>query len=162
MRRSFAVLATATTVAMVSGCAGTTSPQAASTSPAAVATSATPSAATTPAVASFATPVVHKIDDTANGSTLYAHVGDTVRVTLHSTYWEMDPPATSALRASDTAVAASLGPIPGTGTGTVVTSYLIVHSGSAKITAHRTSCGEALLCPPDMRTYVVSIAVAAN
>lgn len=112
-----------------------------------------------------ATGVVHNVDDTANGSTVRVHVGDTVRVTLHSTYWQMDPPSTSALRAGDSAVAASPpgpGHVPGSGAGTVVTSYVIVHAGTAKITAQRTSCGEALLCPPNMRSYVVTLAVAAS
>ena len=112
-----------------------------------------------------ATPVVHKVDDTANGTTVRVHVGDTVRVTLHSTYWQMDAPSTSALKASDSTVAASPpgpGNVPGSGEGTVVTSYLIVHSGAAKITAQRTSCGEAMLCPPNMRSYVVTLSITAG
>jgi hypothetical protein len=105
--------------------------------------------------------VVHTVDDTANGTTLHVHVGDTVRVTLHSTYWQMDPPSTS-LKASDSAVAASPpgpGNVPGSGAGTVVTSYVIVRSGAAKITAQRTSCGEAMLCAPNERSYVVTLAI---
>jgi len=112
-----------------------------------------------------ATPVVHTVDDTANGTTVRVHVGDTVRVTLHSTYWQMDAPSTSALKASDSTVAASPpgpGNVPGSGEGTVVTSYLIVHSGAAKITAQRTSCGEAMLCPPNMRSYVVTLSITAG
>lgn len=158
MRTSLAVLATATaaTITMVSGCASSSSHQGDSVVPAAGATSPGPSV--------VATPVVHDVDDTANGTTVHVRVGDTVRVTLHSTYWQMDPPSTSALKAGDSTVAASLGPgsVPGSGTGTVVTSYLIVHSGTTKITAQRTSCGEALLCPPNLRSYVVRLAVTAS
>jgi hypothetical protein len=109
--------------------------------------------------------VVHNVGDTANGTTVHVRVGDTVRVTLHSTYWQMDPPSTSALKASDSAVSASPpgpGNVPGSGAGTVVTSYLIVHSGAAKITAQRTSCGEAMLCPPNMRSYVVTLSITAG
>jgi hypothetical protein len=43
-----------------------------------------------------------------------------------------------------------------------VTSYLIVHAGAAKITAQRTSCGEALRCPANLGSYVVTLAVAAS
>ena len=110
-------------------------------------------------------PVIHDVADTANGMTVRVHVGDTVRVTLHSTYWQMDPPSNSALKASDSAVAASPpgpGNVPGSGAGTLVTSYLIVHSGPAKITAQRTSCGEAMLCAPNMRTYVVTLSITGG
>jgi hypothetical protein len=169
MRTSLAVLATATaaTIIMVSGCASSSSHQGDSVVPAAGATSPGTSVVATPATASSsakATPVVHDVDDAANGTTVHVRVGDTVRVTLHSTYWQMDPPSTSALKAGDSTVAASLGPgsVPGSGTGTVVTSYLIVHSGTTKITAQRTSCGEALLCPPNLRSYVVTLAVTAS
>jgi hypothetical protein len=171
MRTSLAVLATATaaTIIMVSGCASSSSHQGDSVVPAAGATSPGTSVVATPATATAsssakATPVVHDVDDTANGTTVHVRVGDTVRVTLHSTYWQMDPPSTSALKAGDSTVAASLGPgsVPGSGTGTVVTSYLIVHSGTTKITAQRTSCGEALLCPPNLRSYVVTLAVTAS
>jgi hypothetical protein len=191
MRTSLAVLATATaaTITMVSGCASTSSHQGDSVVPAAGATSpgtsvvatpagspvgspsiATPTAKPTAAPTATesssakATPVVHDVDDTANGTTVHVRVGDTVRVTLHSTYWQMDPPSTSALKAGDSTVAASLRPgsVPGSGTGTVVTSYLIVRSGTTKITAQRTSCGEALLCPPNLRSYVVTLAITAS
>src|SRR5450755_1126034 len=188
-------VATAAVIALVSGCASKSSHQGDLVTPAAatsevasaVASSSDPSTSASPPAEPVpspstpapspkspspkspsptkATPVVHTVDDTANGTTVRVHVGDTVRVTLHSTYWQMDAPSTSALKASDSTVAASPpgpGNVPGSGEGTVVTSYLIVHSGAAKITAQRTSCGEAMLCPPNMRSYVVTLSITAG
>ena len=108
---------------------------------------------------------IREVDDTANGSTVHVRVGDAVRVTLHSTYWEMNAPSSSAVQAGASDVVASPpgpGRIPGSGAGTVVTSYIAHSIGTAQITAHRTSCGEALLCPPDKQSYTVTIAVDAR
>jgi hypothetical protein len=107
---------------------------------------------------------VYTVDDNAKGSTVHVKVGDTVTVTLHSTYYQMDPPSSAAVRAGATVVAGSIGPghIAGSGAGTVVTSYLARSAGEAKITAQRTSCGEALACAPDQRAYTVTIAIGAS
>src|SRR5439155_5547588 len=34
----------------------------------------------------------HRLTDTANGSTAQVHVGDTINVVLHSTYWQLTDP----------------------------------------------------------------------
>jgi hypothetical protein len=112
-----------------------------------------------------ASSVVRDVDDTANGSTVHVHVGDVVRVTLHSTYWQMNAPSTAALQERISDVVASPpapGRVPGLGAGTVVTTYVAHTSGTAQITAHRTSCGEALQCTPDKQSYAVTIAVDAS
>jgi hypothetical protein len=112
-----------------------------------------------------ASSVVRDVDDTANGSTVHVHVGDVVRVTLHSTYWQMNAPSTAALEERISDVVASPpapGRVPGLGAGTVVTTYVAHTSGTAQITAHRTSCGEALQCTPDKQSYAVTIAVDAS
>jgi hypothetical protein len=109
--------------------------------------------------------VLHDVDDTANGSTIHVRVGDLVQVTLHSTYWQMNTLTSAAVqeRVSDVVASpAAPGRVPGIGAGTVVTSYVARSSGSAQITAHRTSCGEALQCAPDKQSYAVTIAVDAS
>jgi hypothetical protein len=106
--------------------------------------------------------VVRDVDDTANGSTVHVHVGDVVKVTLHSTYWQMNAPSSTVVQERVSDVVASPpapGRVPGLGAGTVVTSYVAHSSGTAQITAHRTSCGEALQCTPDKQSYAVTIAV---
>jgi hypothetical protein len=127
--------------------------------PSTAAASTSPTAAPSPIVHK---PVAYAVDDNANGTTVHVKVGDTVTVTLHSTYYQMDPPSSAAVGAGATVAAGSVGPghIPGSGAGTVVTSYIARSPGVAKITAQRTSCGEALACAPDQRTYAVTIAIS--
>jgi hypothetical protein len=113
---------------------------------------------------SSATPQAFTVDEHQNGSTLHAHVGDTVAVTLHSTYWQLAAPGGSALT-----VVASPSPgtggrdcpnIAGSGCGAVTASYRVSADGTATLTAHRDSCGEALRCGPKDSDWTLTIEAA--
>ena len=103
------------------------------------------------------------LDEKANGTTVHVHLGDTVIVTLHSTYWSFLPTASLALQPfapAQTAPATTCGQPVGTGCGTVVASYNIGHVGSGTLRAHRDSCGEALRCIGKQADW--SVTVVAN
>ena len=105
------------------------------------------------------------LDEHANNTTVRVGVGATVRIALHSTYWS---PVTSSAPelvepvGTPTAMATATSPAcrPGSGCGTVTTTFLTRGAGSARLTATRTTCGEALLCAPDQRTFTVTVQVA--
>jgi hypothetical protein len=101
------------------------------------------------------------VDERANGSTVQLCVGQTLRVELHSTYWQgvasSDPAV--LVGGSTKALAPSSPCIPGAGCGTLVTSFRAAASGTATVSAHRTTCGEALLCQPKQRSYALTVTV---
>ncbi len=89
------------------------------------------------------------LDEKANGTTVHVHLGDTIIVTLHNTYWSFLPTASLALQPFApvaTAAGNNCGHVIGTGCGTVTASYNVGHVGTGKLQAHRDSCGEALRC----------------
>jgi hypothetical protein len=100
------------------------------------------------------------VTEAQNHATLTAHVGEVVHVRLGSTYWRFDPLAGAALR---TAGSPSFAPhpscIPGGGCGTVTQAYRAERAGTVRITASRTTCGEALRCRPDQRSFRVTLVV---
>ena len=106
-----------------------------------------------------------KVDDSKNGQSVQVHVGDTVKVTLNSTYWTFD-------QSSDPLVLKELGDqvvtpdpigscLPGMGCGVTAAWYKAVSVGSATVSASRVSCGEALRCLGNQGTYRVTVAVSA-
>ncbi|MGF1431571.1 hypothetical protein [Kitasatospora sp. LaBMicrA B282] len=103
------------------------------------------------------------LSDHADHATVRTTVGATVRVTLHSTYWSAassSAPDVLAPSGSPTSVP-SPGCVPGAGCGTVSTAFTARAAGTAVLTATRTTCGEALACAPDQRTYTVTVTVTA-
>jgi len=100
------------------------------------------------------------LDDKANGTTVHVHFGDTVTVTLHSTYWSFLPTDGLALQPfapAQTAPANNCGTPIGSGCGTVTASYNVGHIGTSVLRAHRTSCGEALRCVGKSADWSVTI-----
>jgi hypothetical protein len=129
----------------------------------AAACSATGSGSAGAGPASSPPPRAVVLDEHAAGTTVRLRVGTPLLVRLHSTYW-------SAPAASDPAVLAPDGPggttpgggcVPGGGCGTSQARFTATRPGTARITAHRTTCGEAMLCPPAERRYEVTVRVAA-
>jgi hypothetical protein len=98
--------------------------------------------------------------DAQNGSALTARVGDLVQVRLGSTYWRFNPLVGTVL---STAGSPSSAPdrscIPGGGCGTATQTYRAAKAGTAHVTAGRTTCGEVVRCPPNKRTYVLTVMV---
>ena len=102
--------------------------------------------------------------ETLNGKPLRVHVGDRVRVTLASTYWEFAPVTGKAVRTVGQAEVIVGGPscpkIMGTGCGTATLTVKAVVRGASTVRASRSACGEALQCSSDKRTYAVRIIVS--
>lgn len=100
------------------------------------------------------------LDEKANGTTVHVHFGDTIVVTLHSTYWSFLPTDGLALQPfapAQTAPANNCGTPIGSGCGTVTASYNVGHIGTSVLRAHRTSCGEALRCVGKSADWSVTI-----
>jgi hypothetical protein len=100
------------------------------------------------------------LDDTANGKTVHVHFGDTVTVTLDSTYWSFLPTDGLALQPFApvaTAAGAACPKHPGSGCGTVTASYNVGRVGTSVLRAHRDSCGEALRCVGDQADWTVTV-----
>ncbi|MDH6123735.1 hypothetical protein [Kitasatospora sp. GP82] len=119
--------------------------------------SGTPSVA--PPMTLAPTPVV--LDETADRTTVRVAVGTGVRIDLHSTYWSaVTSSAPTVLRPSGAASTQAVPSCrPGSGCGAVTSDFVAAEAGSAVLTAQRTSCGEALACPPDSRSFTVTVQV---
>jgi hypothetical protein len=103
-----------------------------------------------------------KVDESANGSTVKLARGDHLEVTLHSTYWQFNGSDDQAVIAADgnprTGPGSNCPTYPGSGCGTVTQTFTAGKAGAAKITATRTTCGEALACSPPQH-YSVTVQV---
>ena len=102
------------------------------------------------------------VSEQDNGGSISVLTNGTVHVVLHSTYWKFDPVTDSRVAgathdpvvAPDTSVK-----IPGTGAGTVTLDLRAVGPGTTIVKASRVTCGEALACADNQRTFTVTIAV---
>lgn len=100
--------------------------------------------------------------DSDNGKTFEMHVGDRLEVNLASTYWSIH-------ESSDLTVLKLAGPmaisprpngcVPGGGCGLAIASFAAVGTGSADVTASRSSCGEAMRCVGNAGSYRLSVVV---
>ena len=105
------------------------------------------------------------IDDSKNGQSVQVHVGDVVKVTLHSTEWTFDPSSdpSALVRLGNQVVAPD--PVgtcfPGMGCGVTTAWYKALSAGSAAVSATRVSCGEARRCVGDEGVYRVTVVVIA-
>ena len=104
-------------------------------------------------------PTTHRLDDSSNGSTLQVQVGDRIAVTLNSTNWTLDVPATTLQPVGAPQVTPSHCAVMGSGCGTVTESYTAQHVGQATLHAHRDSCGEALRCSAQQSDWSVTVRV---
>lgn len=92
------------------------------------------------------------LSESSNHHTVNVVAGAMFTLTLHNTYWTLTPlPSTSALAevGSTKVVGSGLagsGCVPGQGCGTVSARFVARHAGYARLSATRTSCGEALRC----------------
>jgi hypothetical protein len=106
-------------------------------------------------------PAPLRLDERANHTTVSATVGTSLVVTLHNTYWSGltsgTPDVLTVVGTSRVAPAHTC--VPGAGCGTVELTLRATRAGSAAITAHRTSCGEARRCGGDEGRYTVTVKV---
>src|SRR5438309_1019796 len=90
-------------------------------------------------------PTPRLLDEHANGTTVDAQLGETIVVTLHSTYWTFDTPS-RVLQPLSTQPSPSHCAVVGSGCGTVTATFNAAQVGTVTLHAHRDSCGEALRC----------------
>lgn len=105
---------------------------------------------------------VFAASDGQNGRTVSLHIGDSLAVTLHSTYWTFAGSSNAAVVAPDGSPAVSPSPsgcVPGQGCGTVTATFDALAVGTAVIDASRTTCGEALLCTGSAGNYRLTVEV---
>ena len=89
------------------------------------------------------------ISESSNSTTVSVPVGDYLVVHLHSTYWTIAVPTSPALtKVSSSTIAGGPGcsKIPGMGCGVVSMTFHALRVATVQLSAHRTSCGEALRC----------------
>jgi hypothetical protein len=101
--------------------------------------------------------------DSDNGKTLELHLGDRLDVNLSSTYWTIHESSDlSVLRlAGPMAISPRPGCVPGGGCGLAIASFDAVGTGSADVTASRTSCGEAMRCVGTAGSYRLAVVVVS-
>jgi hypothetical protein len=103
-----------------------------------------------------------QVGDQSNGQTVTLRPGDHLTVVLHSTYWQFNAPSDTGVVAADGdpvyAGQPNCGP-PGSGCGTATAHYTAGHDGTAVVSAHRETCGEALRCAPDQSRWSVKVNV---
>jgi hypothetical protein len=103
------------------------------------------------------------LDESSNGSTVQASPGQAIELTLHSTYWKIQPSSNSSVVAlvaepSSTSADPRACP-PGAGCGGVHAAFAARAPGTATISASRSVCGEALPCRANQRSFSVTILV---
>jgi hypothetical protein len=102
------------------------------------------------------------VDEHANHHTVTVANGAALVLTLHSTYWQIQPssdPSVLQLEAPPQPSAQPSGCVPGAGCGTVQATFEATAPGTANVTATRTSCGEALGCTGASGRYTVTVNV---
>jgi hypothetical protein len=101
--------------------------------------------------------------DNANGTTVHVRVGDRIELILASSYWAVrGSSAPSVLRQDGPAVHLPPSPRncpPGLGCRPVRAYFTALAAGIALITAHRSTCGEALRCVGSRGRFSITVAV---
>jgi len=109
---------------------------------------------------------VRTLDDSANGTTVTISPGERFQVTLASTYWTFDPPSNATVLVpqggQQTSPGSSCPPYPGSGCGTATQVYTAEARGTAVVSAHRTSCGEALRCTGSQGSFTLTVVVRTS
>jgi hypothetical protein len=145
--------ALAAALGATSACSATPSPAPASAAPSSGQHPTTRTATPSPGTVT--------LDEHARHRSVRIPAGTTLVVRLHSTYW-------SAPTSSDPGV---LGPAgggssaagscpPGGGCGLTSARFTAARPGTVRITAHRSSCGEAMRCSAGQGDYQVTVTVS--
>ena len=103
------------------------------------------------------------VSEPSAGRTFQIRRGERVVLSLHSTYWHIAPPDGRILTqtGAQKVIPALAGTCrPGIGCGTVQATFIASATGSAKLTAFRTTCGEARACPPGQGSYLTYLVVS--
>jgi hypothetical protein len=103
--------------------------------------------------------------DNQNGRTITMHPGQTLQVTLGSTYWTIQGSSDSQVLAPVGAAVTtpqSCSAPPGSGCGTVSQEFQAAKSGIALVSASRVSCGEAMRCVGPAGQYQLTVQVTSS
>ncbi|MCW2672368.1 MAG: hypothetical protein JWP14_957 [Frankiales bacterium] len=115
------------------------------------------------APASASTWPARHLDDRDNHAVVSVHRGQTIVLTLASTYWTIGAPSGTALSTLDgerkTPNRTKPGCRGGSGCGTDVRDFKAVRTGTSGISATRSTCGEALRCPAGKTRFYVTVHV---
>ncbi|HEY7342848.1 MAG TPA: hypothetical protein VH591_18390 [Ktedonobacterales bacterium] len=103
--------------------------------------------------------------DNQNGTSMTMRPGQTLMVTLGSTYWTIqgssDSQVLESVGAAVTSPQSCSAP-PGSGCGTVSQEFRAVRAGTARVTASRVSCGEAMRCVGPAGQYQLTVQVTSS
>jgi hypothetical protein len=155
-RRIAAGLLLAALAALGTGCASSAVPPTQGT--ATPTTSAAANWPTQPALSGQ--PVV--LDEHANSTTVHVRVGTTVKLLLHSSYWDIagsSSPSVLAPQGAPTQVPVTPTCPPGVGCNPVRAMFSALSPGESVLSASRTSCGEALRCGTENGHFQVTVIV---
>jgi hypothetical protein len=106
---------------------------------------------------------IERLSERTADRTIQVGRGDRITLTLHNTYWRIGPADGDILTqiGSQQDSPAPAGTcVPGVGCGTVSAQFVATSEGSTTLTASRTTCGEAMACPPGEGSYVVHVVVS--
>ena len=106
------------------------------------------------------------ITESSNGHVVTVARGAHLVVTLHNTYWTITPLSgqtvltqIGAQQTRGQLSGATHACVPGQGCGTVTMNYVANAAGLVRLTAHRTTCGEAMRCTGSQGSWSVSVRV---
>lgn len=117
------------------------------------------------ACGSTGSPPGHEVTagDTQNGQSISVHVGDTIRITLSTTFWTIAGSSDASVIQEQGEQVVSPAPrgscFPGMGCGTTSAVFKAMKAGSATVTATRLSCGEARRCVGAEGNYQLTVVV---
>jgi hypothetical protein len=108
------------------------------------------------------------ITESSNRHVVTVAKGAHLVVALHSTYWTITPLARRTVLAqvgtqqtggSLAGPTHACAPVPGQGCGTVTMHYVAHGAGTVRLTAQRTTCGEAMRCTGSQGSWYVTVRV---
>jgi hypothetical protein len=107
-------------------------------------------------------PVVRTERDGSNGRTVHVKPGDRIELVLGSDYWVIRASSAPAVLRQD-GPSRTLAPVrscpPGVGCRPLRTLFAALSPGTAVITAHRRTCGEALRCVGSQGRFRLTVVV---
>jgi hypothetical protein len=142
-----AVLILSGVAALATGCATAGTPGQVTSSPASTITAAGKSLV---------------LNEHAKGKTVTVTVGTSVKLILHSSYWNISnssSPKVLAEIGEPTQLPATQTCPPGVGCNPMQAKFTAMTPGTAILSASRMSCGEAMLCAPAQRHFQVTVIV---
>jgi hypothetical protein len=104
------------------------------------------------------------VGDKDNGRAVTLAVGQQLRVVLGSTYWQFDDAAYHGVLRSVGSPKTRPEPtscVPGGGCGTVTATFVAGAAGRTDVTAHRSSCGEAMGCTARTGSFRLHVVVTS-